>query len=204
MGRSTLVRFRNLLWATLVAGAAVAPASLSAQLADNTTSRACRSGELHPDAPPETRQFDFLIGRYEMTLHAWTGDGWTPARPVNALWEGWYGLDGRAIVDEWFDLDTTNGRPPTRGVNVRVFDPGEGLWKMMWIAEPTYQVQDLRAEMRDGVLTMWQIYPERPGWKAEFEITDEDHWARIGYQEDEETGEWTPLFRLAATRVPCE
>jgi hypothetical protein len=185
-------------------GTGLAADPLHAQLAHNTTSRACEPGALHPDAPAETRQFEFLIGRYEMSLHAWTGDGWSPPRPVPALWEGWYGLDGRAIVDEWFDLDTRNDRPPVRGVNVRVFDPTEGLWNMMWIAEPGYRVQDLRAEVRDGVLTMWQIYPERPGWKAEFEVTDADHWARIAYVQEEEGGAWTPQFRLAATRVPCD
>lgn len=74
---------------------------------------------------------------------------------------------------------------------------------MMWVALPGHQVQDLRAEMRDGVLTMWQIYPERAGWKAEFEIIDADRWARVDYLQDPESGDWTPRFRLAATRTSC-
>lgn len=177
---------------------------VAAPLHSQAASRSCDVGEVHPDAPEETRQFDFLIGRHEMSLHAWTGNGWSPPRPVGARWNGWYGLDGRAIYDEWFDPDTTGGREPVNGVNVRVFDPAENLWKMMWIAEPALQVQDLRAEMRDGTLTMWQVYPERPNWKAEFEILDEDRWARVAYVRDDETEEWTPQFRLVATRVPCD
>ncbi len=187
----------------MVLAAAGSDAAAQAPPDPNTTSRACAPGTLHPDAPPETRQFDFLIGQFEMTLHAWTGDGWSPPRPVNARWEGWYALDGRAIQDEWFDLDTRDGRAPVRGVNLRIYDPEESVWKLMWIAQPAYQVQDLRAEVREGILTMWQVYPERPGWKAEFEIADEDRWARIAYVQDEE-GAWTPQFRLAATRIPCE
>ncbi|HSM35152.1 MAG TPA: hypothetical protein VK837_02035 [Longimicrobiales bacterium] len=204
MHRPTPTPTPTVVASVVLLGGGLAATPLPAQLADNTTTRACEPGALHPDAPLETRQFDFLIGRYEMSLHAWTGDGWSPPRPVGALWEGWYGLDGRVIVDEWFDLDTRNDRPPVRGVNVRIFDPNEELWKMMWIAEPGYQVQDLRAEVRDGVLTMWQVYPDRPGWKAEFEVTDADHWARIAYVQEEEGGAWTPQFRLAASRVPCD
>ena len=65
-----------------------------------------------------------------------------------------------------------------------------------------HQVQDLRAELKDGQLTMWQVYPERPGWKAVFEQIDENRWARVSYQQDEE-GAWQPQFRLEATRAPC-
>jgi hypothetical protein len=65
-------------------------------------------------------------------------------------------------------------------------------------------VQDLRAEMRDGVLTMWQVHPERPGWKAEFEVLDGERWARVSYTRPDATGDWVPQFRLVATRRPCE
>ena len=100
---------------------------------------------------------------------------------------------------------TTNGKIRTRrglGVNVRMYDDAEAVWKMMWISTSGMQVQDLRAEIRDGVLTMWQVYPERPGWKAEFEVIGDDQWARVSYQQ-EEAGAWQPRFRLVATRLSC-
>ncbi len=74
----------------------------------------------------------------------------------------------------------------------------------MWISLPERQVQDLRAEVQGGTLTLWQVYPERPGWKAEFEIVDADHWARVSYVTDRDSDQWTPQYRLAATRVPCD
>lgn len=162
----------------------------------------CDYGAPHPQAPPETAQFAFLIGEFEIALHGWQGDGWSPPRPAGARWNGRYALNGMTIYDEWFDPgpDRADG---TWGANVRTYDPDAGLWKMMWIALPGRQVQDLRAQVRDGTLTMWQVYPERPGWKAEFEVTDADHWARISYVQDPETGEWSPQYRLAATRLPC-
>lgn len=163
----------------------------------------CDPGEPAADAPAGLRQFDFLIGRHDIALHAWTGSGWTPPRPVGARWNGWWGLEGRAVYDEWIDPDTTGGRPPSRGVNVRLYDEAEDRWTMMWVAEPGRTVQDLRAELRDGRLTMWQVHPERRGWKAEFERLEDGRWARTAFLQDEASGAWTPQFRLVATPVPC-
>ena len=151
-------------------------------------------------APAETRQFAFLIGDHDVSLHAWRNGAWTPPRPVSAKWRGWYGLDGHAVYDEWIDPDTTQVAGGNHGINVRMYDPEEKLWKMMWIATAGRQVQDLRAQVIDGVLTMWQEHPERPGWKAEFRVLDEKRWERIGYQLDAE-GVHQPQFRLVATRV---
>jgi len=159
----------------------------------------CDFGRPHTNAPTETEQFDFLVGRHEITLHAWTPTGWTPPRPTNAQWNGWYGLQGRAIYDEWIDPDSTQGG---LGVNVRIYDPQQQIWKMMWVATSSLQVQDLLAKMIDGKLTMWQVYPPRDGWKAEFNQLGNKRWERISYQQDAD-GAWQPQFRLVATREPC-
>lgn len=142
--------------------------------------------------------FDFLIGQHDVTLHAWTGNGWTPPRPVNAEWHGERGLRDAVIQDEWFDPDPKQGGS---GINIRMFDAAAQDWKMMWISTSGKQVQDLRAKLIDGVLTMWQVYPEREGWKAEFEVLDQCRWARADYVEQD--GEWMPRFRLVATRRDC-
>lgn len=163
----------------------------------------CDHGTPHPDAPPQTAQFGFLIGDFDIALRAWQGEGWSPPRAEGARWNGRYGLNGMAIYDEWFDPgpDRPDG---VWGVNVRSFDPAEGLWKIMWLSLPTRQVQDMRATVRDGTLTMWQVYPERPDWQAQFEIIDADHWARISFRRDGPGAPWLPEFRLEATRIPCD
>ena len=164
----------------------------------------CDYGAPHPNAPPALSQFDFLIGDFSITLHAWRNGAWTPPRPgPGARWNGWYGLGGMVIVDEWFDPDPSYDIDATRGVNVRLFDTEQNVWKMMWVATGGKQVQDLRAEMRDGVLTMWQVYPERPGFEAEFHRTDADRWRRVQYTLDD-SGNRVPQFKLEATRVPCD
>jgi hypothetical protein len=163
----------------------------------------CEPGAPHPDAPAELGQFGFLVGDFEVTLHAWTGEAWSPPRPgPRARWNGWYGMGGMMIYDEWYDPDPGLEPNSGRGVNVRFYDAEETIWKMMWIATTGKQTQDLRAELQDGKLVMWQVYPERPGFRADFTVEDEDHWYRVSYQPDDDGG-WVPQFKLAASRIPC-
>ena len=163
----------------------------------------CDYGAPHPNAPVELSQFAFLVGDYDITSHAWRNGTWTPPRPgPHARWNGRYGLGGMAIYDEWFDPNPSDDPDAPRGVNVRMYDTEAGQWKMMWLATAGMTVQDLRAELRDGKLTMWQEYPERAGFLADFTVEDEDHWHRISYTRGDD-GEWRPQFKLAATRIPC-
>lgn len=163
----------------------------------------CEYGQPHPNAPAELEQFAFLIGDYTIQFHAWNNGSWTPPQPGRfARWNGRYGLGGMAIYDEWIDPDPAIDPAAGRGVNVRFYDGASEEWKMMWIHTQGAQVQDLRAEMRDGTLTMWQVYPERPNFLATFETVDDNNWHRISYIPDE-AGEWVPQFKIAATRVPC-
>ncbi len=158
----------------------------------------CSVGPQVGEPPPE-RQFDFLLGEHEIALHAWQGDRWSPPRPEGARWRGWLGLGDQAIYDEWHDPHPDQGGS---GINVRLYDSDEAAWKMMWVSTRTKQVQDLRAEDRDGVLTMWQVYPSRPGWRAEFTVLSDVQWARTEYLQED--GVWVPRFRLVATRVACD
>ena len=164
----------------------------------------CDYGAPHPDAPLELAQFDFLIGDFSITAHAYANGAWTPPRPGPApRWNGRYVLSGMAIEDEWFDPDPGLDPNSARGINIRLWDGEAGEWDMMWVHTSGRQVQDLRAKVIDGRLTMWQVYPERADFKAEFERLGPDSWQRVQYAPDEE-GEWRPTFKLVATRIPCE
>lgn len=181
-------------------GAAVVQTASAQPVAPPKT---CDYGEVHEKAPPETAQFAFLIGDYKITLHQWQGEDWSSAQPgVSARWNGYYGLGGMAIFDEWYNPDTAQKPDGNHGVNVRMYDPDAEEWDMMWVATSNHQVQDLRAKVIDGKLTMWQVYPERPNFRAEFNVEDDDHWNRVSFAKDE-NGEWAKQFMLAATRIPC-
>jgi hypothetical protein len=190
--------------ATLAVAVLVLTGTSGATRADELAPPRCDYGERHPAAPAEIEQFEFLIGDYTVRFHAWQGDTWSPPQPgTSARWNGWYGLGGMAIVDEWFNPDPGIDPDAPRGINVRMYDDKAQEWDMMWIATGANQVQDLRAQVKDGALTMWQVYPDRPDFKAIFEIEDDDHWARISFNKNDK-GEWQKQFKLAATRIPCE
>lgn len=183
--------------------AAIALSIVTPALAQETVPPTCSYGEPSSLAPEELKQFAFLIGDYRISLHAWRDGDWTPPQPgVTARWNGRYGLGGVTIVDEWYNPDPAQDPSGNRGINVRMYDEDAGEWDMMWVATSDHQVQDLRAKIIDGVLTMWQVYPERSDFRAEFHVEDEDHWSRIEHRR-EENGEWTPLYKLSASRIPC-
>lgn len=106
------------------------------------------------------------------------------------------------IIDEWFTLGPGMAPATARGINVRIYDAEEEVWKMMWISTEQKVVQDLRAKMIDGKLTMWQVHPARPNFKAIFEVVDEDHWHRIHYEKNSDDN-WVTKYRLNASRIPC-
>ncbi len=190
--------------AALWAGALAIPFAISSAAAQPTAPvKSCDYGAPHADAPAELAEFAFLIGDYKITMHRWLGESWSPPQPgVTARWNGYYGLGGMAIYDEWFNPDPAQNPAAPRGVNVRMYDPDAEEWDMMWIATSGKQVQDLRAKVIDGVLTMWQVYPERPDFRATFHVEDENRWSRVSYGKDE-NGDYVKQFRLAATRLPC-
>ena len=73
----------------------------------------------------------------------------------------------------------------------------------MWLATGAMQVQELAAAVQDGVLTMWQVHPERPDFRASFHVHDDDRWEGVQHARDDD-GEWQPRFRLSAQRIPCD
>ena len=189
---------------TAIAATILLASGAAAQSEEGLAPPSCDYGEAHPDAPEELAQFDFLIGDFTISGHAWVGGQWSPPRPGPvARWNGRYILGGMAIQDEWFDPDPGLDPDSPRGVNVRMWDAEADEWDMMWVHSTGKQVQDLRAKVIDGRLTMWQTYPDRPYFRAEFERLGPDSWHRIQYAPDEE-GVWQPRFKLVATRIPCE
>jgi hypothetical protein len=173
---------------------------------DTLAAPRCEYGQPHPDYAEQLAPFSFLIGDYVVTGHIWLDpqQGWSPPRPgVFSRWVGYYGLNGTAIYDEWFNQDLALDPASGGGVNVRLFDPDAGVFKMMWIATGQRQVTELTAQLEDGVLTMRQVYPERDDFYAEFFVEDENNWHRIDYRRDDESGAWRRNVRLNATRLPC-
>lgn len=185
----------------LVLGACLlVPAGLEAQQV------ACVPGEPHPDAPEELKQFDFLIGRFDVRGRQWTGEDWGPPGPPS-YWEGEYILGGFAVGDYYYNQPPEAGGPG-RGINVRLYDPETGIWTMSWAhtSNPS-SVRLLEAEEKDGLLWMYQMEDPETRWdgrRVSFHVVDEDHWYRVDELSDDGGETWRNALRLDATRRACE
>lgn len=147
--------------------------------------------------------WDFLIGNHEVDVRLWQDGAWSD--PVaTAQWNGWWGLGGTAIIDEWFGPRRPDGAPGNNGVNVRVWDADAQVWRMTWQATRNATAAIYESEVRDdGFMHMWQTLPEDPTeTDAWFEITGQETWVRIERARDEK-GAWVNQFRLDARRLPC-
>jgi hypothetical protein len=162
-------------------------------------------GARSPAAPEQLDQFEFLIGCFRIDAQRYhqESNDFGPTAPT--YWNGRWALGGWAIYDEWFNVQIP-GQPTDlgRGANLRMINPETGIWTMVWVHTNNRPGQDLRAELRDEGMVMWQVHPHRdPDWKAVFEIIDADHWTRTEYVRDHGADVWTPKGRLNATQVAC-
>jgi hypothetical protein len=81
------------------------------------------------------RQFDFLLGQWELDVHVKTSGlvamiHGTPQ--LSGTWKAWRAIDGRAIEDELRIVDAS-GNPLTLDRALRFYSPDDKHWKMVGI-----------------------------------------------------------------------
>ncbi len=108
-------------------------------------------GRLHPEAPPETAQFSFLIGEWACTIRSLSFDG-SSYTESSATWIGRYALDGWAIADEW--ISPRKGGGSYHGTNIRTFNPKTGKWDNRWVSAPNLQWAYFEAEKVGDTMVM--------------------------------------------------
>ena len=163
----------------------------------------CELGKPAEGMPEEFSQFAFIVGDFDVNYRRMTHEGWS--EPVGrARWNGRYALDGRAIIDWWYEGRTEE--EGAAGINVRLYDPKEKVWKTAWHYTANHEVRELRQKIweEDGRLHLWQVYPEAPERNVYFEIYEGGRWARIDQLKDSATGEWSPAVMLEAIPAKCE
>ena len=150
--------------------------------------------------PAEFRQYDYLIGDFEVRIHIWLGDRWSE-QFQKARWIGRYILGGRAVSEEWYPKDPADDPDGSAGVNVRMYDAREKIWKLMWMRTDQLVATELRSELRDdGKMHLWRVYPAPDDRKVWFETYDNDHWARLDYEQSDSGDGWVPKYKLDAYR----
>ncbi len=162
----------------------------------------CDFGAPNPEAPVEINQFEFLVGNHRIEARIWQNGDWTQGY-APAEWNGRWGIDGWAVIDEWFGPQLGDN-PQNLGVNVRYFNEETGRWSMVWQAT-NGAAQILEAELRDdGNVHMWQVTPEPAQERFIYFLVHSDtHWSRIDGLVLED-GTHQHQYRLDAFEVPCE
>lgn len=82
-----------------------------------------RYGEL----PPEARQFDFWLGRWDVNLRIRKNGEWPPST-TRAVTEIYSILDGKAVLELWSST-------PIKGYSLRYYDVARGEW-VLWLNWP--------------------------------------------------------------------
>ncbi len=104
------------------------------------------SANRHPDAPPETEQFAFLIGEWECEIRAMSPSGQL-GEPTQAKWAGKWDLGGWAIRDDW-------SSPFGLGFNIRSFNPETKKWDNRWLSSGNLQWKYFEAEKVGDTMVM--------------------------------------------------
>lgn len=191
-------------YAISLLAAAMLAAGAEAQVTGEGTVRCGDYGAPHPDMPEEFAQFAFIIGDFDVGYRTWDAEAGDWAEPqFYARWNGYYGLNGRAIIDEWFDAGYGYREGAGAGINIRLYDPDAGRWETAWHYTANHEVRELHQQVReDGRLWLWQVYPEAPERHVWFEVYEDGEWARISQTRNEE-GDWVNAVMLHAIPADC-
>ncbi len=112
----------------------------------------------NPNAPEEVKQYGQLAGHWQCKSFNLQPDGNWAESPGLATWSWYYVLEGYAVQDVWLPDRNANAAAPM-GTNLRTFDPGTGLWEMVWTTQQVPRLEKYRASYRNGEIHM---YAERP------------------------------------------
>lgn len=139
----------------------------------------------HPDAPPELEQFGRLDGPWDCSIFNLQEDGTWLQRAAGARWTFSYALGGYAISDIW-EPEPDQDYPGSIGMNLRVYDAREGLWRIAWTTADQARFDLYEARYEDGDIIMWgqrpdhqvrvtfhDVRPHRFDWKYEFSALDD-------------------------------
>lgn len=77
-------------------------------------------------APAVTQEFGRLVGTWACKSAQRQQDGTFKEQAKESIWTWFYTLDGTAIQDVW------EGAPGGIGTNLRVYDPEQSKWNIVW------------------------------------------------------------------------
>lgn len=111
-------------------------------------------GARNPDAPSGVDQYGQFEGTWTCMPSALQEDGSQKEFDARPTWIWHYALNGHAVQDIW--IPDAEKSPPgsAMGTNLRVYDPQEDEWVMVWTTESMGGFQTFKAKMQDGNIVM--------------------------------------------------
>ena len=105
-----------------------------------------------PEPPPETSQYDFLVGQWTFTA-VWRLPG--GEQRGGGSWTARRGLDGFALIDEWRLTSPESGETTFIGASTRIFNPKTDRWEWTFVDVYNARQEEQYAEWRDGEMHVW-------------------------------------------------
>lgn len=104
------------------------------------------------EIPPETKQFDFLVGQWQVEVKPKVAGiaamiHGTPK--LSGTWKAWRALDGLAIEDELRIIDAS-GNPISLTHALRIYSKAEGRWKLSGVDAYRARISESTGAMENG------------------------------------------------------
>ena len=164
---------------------------------------ACETDTQAKTTNARQEQFGQLLGDWRIEQEVLQQDGsWQ--RVTDADWSFRWALDGCAIQDFWVQpppgSEVPEGEVRQHGTNLRVYDPEENLWRIVWASSdaPGFTTYEASAK-ENGELVMMGDDPDRPGVTQRityFDISSEGWSWKMEFSRDKEN--WVEVARISA------
>jgi hypothetical protein len=107
-------------------------------------------------APPQSRQFDFLIGNWDVAATRYKEDG-SVLLQYRASWQAQHLNEGRMVMDDFKALAPT-GQHVSSYVTLRTYSEADHRWEMAGLAalQPAIQAQWF-GEWKDGEMQLTAV-----------------------------------------------
>src|SRR5262249_44681330 len=105
-----------------------------------------------PSTPAEARQFDFLLGQWEVDVKPKVGGlaAMIHGSPkLSGSWKAWRALDGLGVEDELRIADGS-GNPMSLSQALRVFDRNQGRWAIVGVDAYRARISNSTAQWQEG------------------------------------------------------
>jgi hypothetical protein len=155
-------------------------------------------------APPESRQFDFLVGEWDCDCVRYHPDG-SPMMQYKGRWSAKSINDGRMIVDD-FQVHMPNGLAASSFVTLRTYCETTARWEIVGLAalQPS-MISEWHGQSKDGELWL-DIRGRDPSGAAargrvHFFSIDADSFEWTNDLSLDDGATWTKAASLKARRI---